>query len=383
MKMKGLTICIFLMLFLVCFSSLPVKSIKIEKNSKGLKNNFFHEDLERHGIYYFDDSFLTSNNDPGYHRIIREPPWSSDYETHKDILGIGDAWKEQTDIDGTSGKSILHTWAGPGAGRAGIDLSLIHYGYFTPPVDSVYTFKFTYKMVGEISLSSCTGLIGSSAARGFVTFCYNLEDSIDKDVNVFDVMSIGGFNNGVFPYSITKSYSEDIGLIKGKRYTFWVTGLASAVSDGFVEVFGMADHHVFNASLVKVEIEWPNHPPETPKDPKPANGDSNIETNTFISWKCNDPDGSIDTLKYDVYFGTDSTPDSSELISKSQTDRYCNLPEKLEHNKKYYWKIIARDSIGDEKSSPVWSFTTKKSPKINFRLFPIQLIEKIILNYSI
>jgi hypothetical protein len=366
--------------------SLPVEGIKVEKTSVTLDNKTINENLKLHEIYYINDTFPISSINSGNHRILLEPPWDSDYGVHKDIWGIGDAWQEKTEINGESAKSSIYSWAGPGAGLAGIDVGLIHYDNFKAPVNSHYTFKFKYTMSGKISLLSYTGLLGSSAARGIVTFCYHVGDIIDKTTTTYDVMSLGGSNNGVFPYSITKSYSCEANLVKGKSYKIWATGIASAVSDGFIEAMASANHVVLNAALLNVEIEWPNHPPTPPEKPSPSNGAINVNVGTMLSWSCEDPDGDVDALKYDVYFGTDPSPDSDELVSKSQTNTFYNPPGDLNYEKKYYWKIVVMDSKGEEKSSPIWSFTTKEKESRNSisrikNYFANDFIERLLNTY--
>jgi len=94
-----------------------------------------------------------------------------------------------------------------------------------------------------------------------------------------------------------------------------------------------------------------NFPPETPVNPIPEN--NSIEQNpTTISWECTEPEG--EALTYDVYFGTTETP---ELIEENYTTNSYELPE-LTGNQKYYWKIIAKDTYGNEINGILWNFTT-------------------------
>lgn len=94
-----------------------------------------------------------------------------------------------------------------------------------------------------------------------------------------------------------------------------------------------------------------NFPPEIPKNPIPAS--NSIEQNpTTISWECTEPDG--ETLSYDIYFGTTDTP---ELIEEDYTTNSYELPT-LTGNQKYYWRIIAKDTYGNEITGSLWNFST-------------------------
>jgi hypothetical protein len=104
-----------------------------------------------------------------------------------------------------------------------------------------------------------------------------------------------------------------------------------------------------------------NNPPDVPDNPNPNNGELNVDINEDLSWTCTDPDG--DTLTYDIYID-DSTPPKKE-VSNHPVNNYD--PGPLLYNTKYYWKIVARDSFGELRESPIWSFTTlvPEPPTVN------------------
>ncbi len=102
-----------------------------------------------------------------------------------------------------------------------------------------------------------------------------------------------------------------------------------------------------------------NMPPEMPKSPVPADLAAKSSTLGILSWICTDPDR--DSLKYDVYFGTNPNP---PLVAKDKSGAlYECLP--LEYSTQYYWKVVAKDPYTHEVSGPVWSFTT------NAPLYPV------------
>jgi len=97
-----------------------------------------------------------------------------------------------------------------------------------------------------------------------------------------------------------------------------------------------------------------NQPPNAPSNPTPADNATDVSINITLSWACTDPDG--DTLTYNVYFGTVSTPTIVATVTTKSYD-----PGSLNYNTKYYWKIVAKDGKGGQTSSPVWNFTTEST----------------------
>ena len=383
---KILIILILGLLILTSISAFSVAGMQVKTADESYENKFTDTEIAKFESADIDPRVnlpdINGNNIVSYsitsgrHRLVLGPPWNTDVDKKKDIWGIGDAWQEGTELNGEYGETTLHSWAGPGAGMAGITLYLHHYDYFRPTVDAYYNFKFKYKMEGIINLDSFSGILGASAARGIVSFDYNLEDYVDKKITYIDKISIGGVLAGIYPYSITESYSQEVHLAKGESYMFWVTGVPSAVSDGFVECPGFSTHYVTYAGLQEVIIEWDNHAPNPPSDPSPSNGAVNAAIGTTLKWLGSDPDGDVDSLEYDVYFGTDSLPDSDELVSSGQKSVSYKPPSDLNYETKYYWKIVARDSSGETTSGPVWSFTTKEKEGISKENLLLSLLNK-------
>jgi hypothetical protein len=98
----------------------------------------------------------------------------------------------------------------------------------------------------------------------------------------------------------------------------------------------------------------PNNPPNVPSNPSPANHAAGVDTNADLAWIGGDPDGG-DTVSYDVYFGTGSTP---PLVSDNQAGIGYD-PGTLADNTKYYWQIVATDNHGASTTGPLWDFTTQ------------------------
>jgi len=99
-----------------------------------------------------------------------------------------------------------------------------------------------------------------------------------------------------------------------------------------------------------------NNPPNTPSSPSPLNHATGVSVNTDLSWTGGDFDVG-DTVTYDVYFGTSSSP---PLVSNDQSGTMYD-PGTLAYTK-YYWKIIATDNHGASTAGPLWDFSTVVVP---------------------
>jgi hypothetical protein len=102
-----------------------------------------------------------------------------------------------------------------------------------------------------------------------------------------------------------------------------------------------------------------NDPPGTPSNPNPINSATGIVLNPTLSWTCTDEFPS--TLKYDVYFGTSTSP---PLVASNHTTNSYS-PGPLTFATTYRWKIVARDAQGLERTGPVWVFYTVAAPAPN------------------
>ncbi len=105
-------------------------------------------------------------------------------------------------------------------------------------------------------------------------------------------------------------------------------------------------------NFILTPLEVQNNPPHIPANPYPANGATNQPLNLTLSWKGGDPDR--DTVTYDVFLGTQNIP---LLIKRNHPRTRYNL-DSLKPSTIYYWKILARDSKGEESEGPIWHFAT-------------------------
>jgi hypothetical protein len=165
----------------------------------------------------------------------------------------------------------------------------------------------------------------------FLDYAYNQDISISsggtwQDSKIWDGHD---YNNG---------HGEDFGDISYGNIMIIAT------------VFNSSDDYADDTTGYRI---GDNDAPNTPSDPDPENGDTDIIVETDISWKCDDPD--YDVLSYDVYFGDSSNP---PLVASDVAGTSYN-PGLLDFNTKYYWKIVAKDTQGASTAGPTWYFTTK------------------------
>jgi hypothetical protein len=102
-----------------------------------------------------------------------------------------------------------------------------------------------------------------------------------------------------------------------------------------------------------------NDAPNVPSYLYPTNGAAWQYPTLNLAWDGTDPQGSSDTLYYDVYLGL--TPQPSLTLFKNYTS---NLREftGLNYTATYYWKIVVHDNHGAYTSGPVYSFVTRDCP---------------------
>jgi hypothetical protein len=86
-------------------------------------------------------------------------------------------------------------------------------------------------------------------------------------------------------------------------------------------------------------------------NPSPANSATNVDVDANLSWTA----GSGAT-SHDVYFGTDSTPDSGEFQGNQTAVTF--EPGTMSNSTTYYWRIDEVDSSGTTTGN-VWNFTTE------------------------
>ena len=95
-------------------------------------------------------------------------------------------------------------------------------------------------------------------------------------------------------------------------------------------------------------------PPNPPTNPSPSSGATGVSVTDDLSWS-----NGGGAASYKVYFGTDSTPDSSDYRNTQTATTYD--PGTLSYTTTYYWRIDAVN-ISATTTGSVWSFTTGAPP---------------------
>lgn len=111
-----------------------------------------------------------------------------------------------------------------------------------------------------------------------------------------------------------------------------------------------------NATLSVSQITG-NAPPAAPGLQSPANNALLSSRNLELSWSAAaDPDG--DEVAYDVFVSKDNRADWQTVAAALATTG-CSVPEVLDTETVYYWKVAADDGFGGRTESEVRSFTLK------------------------
>ena len=142
-------------------------------------------------------------------------------------------------------------------------------------------------------------------------------------------------------------------VITNQSGTTYDPGTMSHVTTYYWRIKSWDEHGASTLGPIWSFTTKANNPPNTPSNPSPANGATNVNLDADLSWTCSDPDG--DDLTYDVYFGDSSPP---PLVSSGQSSTTYD-PGTMSHGTTYYWRIKAWDEYGASTLGPIWSFTTE------------------------
>jgi len=110
-------------------------------------------------------------------------------------------------------------------------------------------------------------------------------------------------------------------------------------------------------SIDRIQLVFPNtSAPLAPTLLFPPNGGWTF-TDGVLSWT---PTlGAGDANAYDVYFGTSANP---PLVSSNQTA--TTYTPTLAAGTTYYWKVVAKNEIGDSPATDIWSFKTPTATQL-------------------
>jgi hypothetical protein len=130
-----------------------------------------------------------------------------------------------------------------------------------------------------------------------------------------------------------------ITLERGVTYSWYITGKFNSSSEiwsFYNEGPGLESTIPFPATAIS-----------------PVSGSSISQTSTTVNliWRSEDLDNDI--VSHDLYFGEVKDPElyGTDIIET----RFDDIP--VEAGKSYYWKIVTKDSVGNESTSPIFTFS--------------------------
>ena len=258
-------------------------------------------------------------------------------------------------------------------------------GYDDVIIGAPYAYNGTEFWVGKVYVyhGSSSGL---STNPSWTVVGENSEDQLGNKVYTAGDVNNDGYDDII----ISAIGNDDGGDLAGKAYIYYGssnglcsvpswTDIGEAASDLFgysIKTAGDVNNDGYDDIIIGARLnddggsgagkayvyhgeydELPNSPPNTPNNPNPVNHETDVSINTDLSWTGGDPD-SGDTVTYDVYFGTSSSPPK---VSSDQSNTNYD-PGTLETETIYYWKIVATDNNDATTEGPIWDFTTGAAP---------------------
>jgi len=148
--------------------------------------------------------------------------------------------------------------------------------------------------------------------------------------------------------------------------TYNAADITSYVGQAMTIVLGV-DRNASGAQSHFDDVALSSYTPSAPgqaTDPIPADDATKVWGATYLSWT-----PGIDTVSYNVYFGTDSTPDSGEFKGNQTATTYDPT---LSASTAYYWRIDPVNAIGTT-TGVVWSFTTNVAPSSGMNTFLVSV----------
>jgi hypothetical protein len=127
-----------------------------------------------------------------------------------------------------------------------------------------------------------------------------------------------------------------------------------------LKAWGLGFNHIGPTGFQIVEDISGVVPPGPATNPAPADGVVGLPSNTDLSWTAG-----LDAVSRNVYFGTDPTPDATELQGNQTATTFDPGPLA---NGTYYWRIDEVNGDGTT-PGPVWSFVVGPPAKA-FRPMP-------------
>ncbi len=168
---------------------------------------------------------------------------------------------------------------------------------------------------------------------------YNIYRNTSNNSSSANKIASGAFSPGNY-------YYYDTNITPNTDYYYWVK--ATRIESGIVVKQSDFSSSVLGYATVDI--------PTIPINPNPHDGATNVSIhNLELTWSS----GGGDVTYYEIYFGTDPTPDASEYIGAGSEPQLL-FGYDLVPNTTYYWRVDAVNSSGTT-TGDVWHFTTASS----------------------
>ncbi len=155
--------------------------------------------------------------------------------------------------------------------------------------------------------------------------------------------------------------SAEVGPTNSNGETTYTTTVPTNKPNGnySVEFIGTKSGYENSPTFTRyVEVKHLS-PPQPPTNPYPSNGATNVSIrNLELTWS----NGGGEVTYYDIYFGTDPTPDASEYIGAGSEPQFL-FGYDLLSSTTYYWRVDAVNPSGTTTGN-IWNFTTSSSSSL-------------------
>lgn len=277
--------------------------------------------------------------------VIPAPPTGSSLLIDEDFSGgLPAGWSVET----ASGVS----WevAAPVPGDPWLDNLTGGSGQFAMANASSFNLYTTSLVTHSLDLSAATGV----ALRFNSYFSFYLLESINVDVST---------NGGTSWNNVWSFQGFAIPTIVSLDITGAAAGHADVKLRFRYDNSALSDYaYLWQIDNVQLEVYGiapppPADPPGPASNPTPTNGSNALTVDSNLAWTA----GSQAT-SHNVYFGTDSTPDTSEYQGNQVGTSFD--PGTLAYSTTYYWRVDEINENGTT-TGTTWSFTTEAAPSAN------------------
>ncbi|MDD4148669.1 MAG: T9SS type A sorting domain-containing protein [Bacteroidales bacterium] len=190
---------------------------------------------------------------------------------------------------------------------------------------------------------------------GGVQFAYSADPTTNSGTNLYNGVT-GALSNSLAMAAPNPGWKSI--ALNSTGVTHVQNNIASSVNLGldpttgysyYGQYYAAVNHTNANRPYLSITYTVPSGPPSCATPVSPTNGASATGHSGSLEWSA------PGATKYDVYFGTASTP---PLVSTNQEGTTYDIGTCLTPETTYYWKVIAKNGDGDATGCSTWSFTT-------------------------